>query len=481
MPVAEAIAGMAAQIRAFIAAAGKPMLVEPGAAPFALADGCFELMERGNRLALHVWSGNANMSRRIVSVDATRRGELALKIELFGGKTGTLTIYDAERPTTRNHGRRGERLELRERFRRFLRRQYPDCRLADLSTEQNLEASLSPNFPRAFLKHGTSSWAAIAAPAEPNTVDEVLSFGLIWLDYLRRREARRNVEGLILYLPAGMQGATCLRLQYLSGAKWRAWAYAEEGFETPLDLADYGNLDTSIARCRRPIANDLAIDVAGVERLEAPDGTVRIRVRGLEIARVGDEGLVATFDGCTPYRTSVEEVTNLAHNVARVRAPDSADRHHPLYRRDPELWLESSVRECIEEIDATLRPAPLYGQVPGITGTAHGIIDLLACDRDGRLAILELKASEDIHLPLQALDYWMRVKWHVERGDFARQGYFPALSIRTDAPRLLLVAPATQFHPTNESVLRWFSPEVAVERVGVGIEWHNKLKVMLRA
>jgi hypothetical protein len=95
--------------------------------------------------------------------------------------------------------------------------------------------------------------------------------------------------------------------------------------------------------------------------------------------------------------------------------------------------------------------------------------------------VIEVKASEDIHLPLQALDYWMRVKWHLERREFERAGYFPGISLLSDSPRLLLVAPALDFHPSNETVLRYFSPEIMVERVGVGIEWRKELRVMFRA
>ena len=58
-------------------------------------------------------------------------------------------------------------------------------------------------------------------------------------------------------------------------------------------------------------------------------------------------------------------------------------------------------------------PKPVYGQVPQFAAGERGVIDLLAADRDGRLAVIELKAGQDIHLPLQALDYWMRVKWHL--------------------------------------------------------------------
>jgi hypothetical protein len=74
----------------------------------------------------------------------------------------------------------------------------------------------------------------------------------------------------------------------------------------------------------------------------------------------------------------------------------------------------------------------------------------------------------------------MRVKWHLERGEFHGRGYFPGVELREQPPRLLLVAPALDFHPSNETVLRYFSPEIEVERLGVGIEWRKELRVMFR-
>jgi hypothetical protein len=44
----------------------------------------------------------------------------------------------------------------------------------------------------------------------------------------------------------------------------------------------------------------------------------------------------------------------------------------------------------------------------------------------------------------------------------------------------LLVAPALEFHPTTEAILRFFSPEIEVERIGLGVEWRERLKVMFR-
>jgi hypothetical protein len=122
----------------------------------------------------------------------------------------------------------------------------------------------------------------------------------------------------------------------------------------------------------------------------------------------------------------------------------------------------------------------VYGQVPAFTAGDRDVIDLLAVDGTGRLAVIELKASEDIQLPLQALDYWMRVRWHSARGDFRERGYFPGVELRRDPPRLLLVAPSLDFHPANDSVLRYFDPRIDVERIGIGMEWRKSVKVMFR-
>ncbi|PYV61884.1 MAG: hypothetical protein DMG95_11160, partial [Acidobacteria bacterium] len=54
----------------------------------------------------------------------------------------------------------------------------------------------------------------------------------------------------------------------------------------------------------------------------------------------------------------------------------------------------------------------------------RAMIDVLTATRTGRLAVVELKADEDIHLPLQGIDYWSRVAWHHARGEFQKFGYF---------------------------------------------------------
>ena len=70
----------------------------------------------------------------------------------------------------------------------------------------------------------------------------------------------------------------------------------------------------------------------------------------------------------------------------------------------PERWLESLVRADVSVIDERFETESVYSQVPAFSAADRAMIDVLTLTRDGRLSAVELKADEDIHLPLQALD-----------------------------------------------------------------------------
>ena len=477
-------------IERFLAASHEPALSEPGEELIPISAGNFVLDSNRGALRLQAWSDRRNLVRRITGIEQESRGKLVLSIERFGKRTGTLSLVDLGRPAGQDASLRSDRLEFREQFRRFLRRQFPLYRIAELTTEADLEHSLSPAYPRALLRQGSNCWAAIGASPDAFHAEHVLTFGLIWLDYLRGREPGLAIQGLILYLPAGQERVTCLRLLFLDPnvAQYNVFVYDQEGVEGSIDLRDYGNLDTRLEPCRRRIPSQLddmaeAISESpGVESITRPDGELSLSVHGMEFARTAGTELLAGIHrhhAVNPER--LQEVIALAENLARLRSPDASDHLNPLYLAHPEAWLESEVRAQIEQIDAQLSPAPVYGQVPAFAAADRGVLDLLATDRAGRLSVIELKASEDIHLPLQALDYWMRVKWHLDRREFTPRGYFPGTELSHERPRLLLVSPALDFHPTNERVLRFFSPSVPVERVGVGLQWRRELKVVSRS
>ncbi len=478
-------------IERFLKSSRRPILIEPGEEQFHLDDGCYQLDVRNGDLIIPVWDESRNLVRRVTGVHDERPGKLELVTEKFGKKPGRLILADLSRPAAATAERHGRRLTFREEFRRFLAREFPGWKTTEVSTEPNLEYSLSPAYPRALLKRGQSGMAAVSCPRDAGDATGALSFGLIWLDYLRRRERRLTVEGLTLFLPQGLEHTTCLRLRWLDPtlARYLVFVYSPEGFTARVDLADYGNLDTKLEPCSSsPAAADGGVAplverlraTHEVECVECADGA-SLRVRGLQFARIENGKLLFGLERMREAGAgSAGEIERLVRELFRLRSAEATDRENPLYRRQPERWLESRVRAHIEQVDASLHPAPVYGQVPALAGGERGVIDLLATDIGGRLAVLELKASEDIHLPLQALDYWMRVRWHLERDEFRTMGYFPGVTLSKRPPRLLLVAPSLDFHPTTEIILRYFSPEVPVERIGLAVEWRKTLRVAFR-
>jgi hypothetical protein len=154
----------------------------------------------------------------------------------------------------------------------------------------------------------------------------------------------------------------------------------------------------------------------------------------------------------------------------------------------PERWLESVLRRDVEPLDAHLDPAHVYTQVPAFAAADRGMLDLLGVTDDGRLAVIELKADEDLHLALQGLDYWVRVRWHhlqnpdnaTGLGEFQRHGYFGGVRLSADAPRLYLVAPALRVHPATEIVLHYLSPRVEWILVALDERWRAKVKAVWR-
>jgi hypothetical protein len=476
-------------IAAFLSNSKEPVVVEPGQDPIPLVSGAYAIDFSGERLFLEAWTRDRTLSRRITGVVESKPNRLQLSIEKFGKRQGIIELIDIAAPRSVGITRKASRQTYREQFRRSLMRQFPGWRVADLSTEPDLEHSLSPAYPRAALRKGSAIYAAIGCPPDSTDVEGVLTFGLIWLDYLRARETGLKVQGLAVFLPADRHRSTCLRLLHLRSdiAEWSAFVYTDRS-EDRADIRDYGNIDTVLPPRLRPVdslqtwwTRRLSTKPYVTER-EEPGGRVSFTVNGLEFAR-WQPGAGLIFGIETKYKASesnLPEIEALAHELYGFRSASASDRCAPLYLKNPELWLEAQVRSALTSVDAFLDPAPVYRQAPSFAAGERSVIDLLAVDHEGALAVVEVKASEDLHLPLQALDYWIRVRWHVERDDFTKLGYFSGRALRPVPPRLLLVAPALCFHNTTNSLIRYFSPEVRVDTIGLAMDWRDRVKVMFR-
>jgi hypothetical protein len=467
-------------IETFVSGSLEPAVLEPGEPFIPIVRDHYALEQRGQRLTLQVWDDQRNLVRRILRIEQQQRGRLTLAVEKFARREGLIDLVDRARPTTRELQRKSSRRVFRERLRMFLSREFPEWKIAEVTSEADLEHSLSPAFPRAFLRRGASGWAAIGAGPEVGDVSGCLAYGLIWLDYLRRREPRITVEGLVMVVPAGKERAVSLRIPFLNhaAAQFAILTYTEEDFAARLDPADYGNVQTLLDPCVRPSSRNVRQadlqhlnGIPGLASIEKPDGSLSLRVNGWEVARIAEP----------PDETRAREIEALADGVSHLRSETAENTQNPLYRNQPESWLEAVVRANLPVVDPSLRTSPVYEQAPTFTAGDRAIIDLLACDTHGRLAVIEIKATADLQLPLQALDYWLRVKWHLDRGEFAASGYFPGMELRPDPPRLLLVAPALEFHPTSENILALLAPSICVERIGVNAGWRKNLRILFRA
>lgn len=476
-----------AEIERFLDSCRRPAAIEPGLAPLPVVADCFRLSGRPDGVLLEVWTSEMTLARRLIGVKSRQGGRLELIAERFGGKRAAFRLVDLNDGRARPSLVQAGREILLEQLGGWLSRQFTGWRVETLTAGADLEHSLSPAYPRALVSRGGKRWAVLASQPDLGHCDKALTHGIIWLDHLRLRGGG-PVEGLALFLSRGTAATTLLRLRALNprAAQWRVFEYDDEGREDELDVGDSGNLIEDLAvwtvseRDAESEAGRWARRLEcleGVEAVECGGGERSLRVRGVEFARLKPDGLYVGIDVKRRAR-GVAEGSRLAAELASRRVPGPAQQDQYCLRQ-PERWLESVIRRNLQLLCPELVSNPIYGQVMAVSGADRGLVDLLAIDSYGRLCVIELKASEDPHLPLQALDYWTRVRWHATLGNFGRNGYFPGRTISNQPPRLFLVAPALHFHSTVDRILAYFSPEIEVARIGLGVEWQWNPRVVL--
>jgi hypothetical protein len=476
-------------------AAGQVEVHEDGRPLPGLAGMQYELRQQGQGVFLHVWSEDANLARRVLRIAEQGSGRLVLEVRRFGrAKPGTLEFFVAERARTPV---RLAREKFLARMGVLLAEKFPDEEVESLTCAPDLEHSFSGAYVRGVTRRGQRAWAvAAAAPGEDAaTVDAILTTALLWIDWLRETRHKGVLAGLRLFLPEGGSAVTAHRLQALApAAPVELFELDASGHEAhQLDPRDIGNLATRLTP-RREVEETLAAARESIDELRSlspdeidavvPPGAreVAFRFRGLEFAR-WKHG--AVWFGAGEEKRALKpatqgELRELVESLQKYRRADSPDTNHLFYRAQAERWLETLVLADAAQLDARLDPRHIYPQVPAFSAGDRGIIDLLGVTRDGRLAVIELKVSEDPNLVLQAVDYWLRVNWHQKQDDFRRYGYFPAVELQERPPLLYLAAPGLRFHPAAEIVLRHLSPGIDVQRVGLNEQWRAGLQVIFR-
>ncbi len=522
---------IAAALEAFLAEHPQAVVLEDGKVLFDMRTAKYSLMTEHRRCVLQLWSDERNIVRRVtgaVERGAGRSGVLRLTVQRFGQARGSslevVADQDRRTPTTREATRVRYLRVLERAMVRTQANNWGDWKPEGFRTAMDLEKSFGPAYARGSLVRGQQAWAAIGVNAEETqaTVDGILTLGVLWLAHCRENAGgRRQYRGLRLMVPKGMAALTAARLAWMNAdaAQWELWEFDEKTEELEQrDAADHGNVATRLVQAAGEDARErFGAAAARVMELvpETMRGMVEQRMRGgsemafllhgLEFARARVRYAGQSFNrvqeitfgaGANETPLTEENAEELRELVARLfarrRAGESGssrpDGRDPLYRMQPERWLESVLRRDITAIDERLDGEHVYTQVPAFAAGDRGMLDLLSVDEDGRLAVIELKADDDLQLALQGLDYWVRVRWHHQQnpdrtsglGEFQRHGYFGGVRLAEGAPRLYLVAPALRVHPATEVVLRYLSPRVEWELVALGERWREEVKVVWR-
>jgi hypothetical protein len=495
---------LARTLEAFFLQAPHPVLLENGEPLFDFRTARYSVSGEG-KCVLHVWSDERNIVRRVVDLEIRPR-MIRLSALRFGQAKPDVLEICADAGQRSAVAQRASRLEYQRVLMRLLEREYPGAKVESVSSKADLEHSFSPIYTRAVVRQGQSGLAILGVnEAESQaSIDAALTFGILWLDYQRRHQAGRcHIEGLKLFVPYGCAEVVSQRMAHLDrgAAKWQLFQVGQRAEScTEVDVRDHGNLATRLGRAvdTRSARERFAASIARIRDL-VPESDVTVesgseiafRLYGLEFARARMAPEPDTFRnietivfGMRPAEYTLDASTEeVFHNVVqRLTASRHPAGSHgdPLYRLCPERWLESLITRDVRAIDERLDPRFVYSQVPAFTACDRAMLDVLSATIDGCLAILELKADDDIHLPLQGLDYWARVRWHQQNGGFVRNGYFAGLQISDAPPLLYLVTPVLRTHPATSVLLKYLSPQIEWQLVQLDEHWRAGVRVVNR-
>jgi hypothetical protein len=381
----------------------------------------------------------------------------------FRTQTDTITLYPGERlPST---------VDLRRKRRAFqveigpaLCSYFVSRKIERQTLFSDRRYGIGGAYPRFIVgKHAVIT----VDPDEPSAVVN----GLMRAAFLWARLVRRPVAAVV---PKGRHHAIAARLRRMTEGKraiqWLQWdgtsiepleesAEEPETHVQPFVLPDAAEEISRICTMAPGLLQTVP-HIAGK--------AMSIRLRGIEIARVSEQGTLY------PLGEPLEDVIRELDEVRRLGS------RHPLARAHEESWLESNLLCDISQLIPSIDGRHIYPQVPSFVGEERNIIDLLTVTNQGRLVVIEIKASSDPDLPFQALDYWIAVERHRKAGDFQTRGYFSGCSL-TDVPALLvLVAPLLAYHKSTGRMMSMLPRDVPVMEIGINQTWKRQIKILRR-
>jgi hypothetical protein len=425
-----------------------------------LAPDAYEFSVEWGKLIFAWWNETHSQNWRVLHY-ATSLGEIRLRATRGWGHALTnLVLRDqvawqaaqAEQhaPLTVKRQSYAESLPL------WLTKHFPTARIERVLSCKRRQRHWAIGYVKVRMRIGAENVFAIGVSAdeEQSTIDGIVAAGLVWLSEANGvRQSEDRARRLIFCVPEQHATTILERLTFLSAQHCEArleclTVNQTSGELTPVTIATQPELlNAHMPLLQWPEAVELTVpqrrwveriaalhaDVIEVRAATVAQGSVRLLWHGLEFARVNAAGRaefgIAGLAGYERHPLTEQNfvaLQTLVGELAERRQAKATDRRHPLYRLRPEAWLESCLRHNIAAlsgiVDAVFDERFVYSQIPAWQAENRSVLDLLTVTRAGRLAIIEVKESEDGQLPLQGLDYW----WRIEQAHWQATGFSPA-------------------------------------------------------
>lgn len=474
----------------------------------------FEFSVEWGKLIFAWWTEGSSQSWRITAYEVATAEFHCQAMRGLGRETTHFTLRDP----LRWQAHKSETLVVAERRTQFsellaqiIREHFDDVEIQRVRTSSKFSLTNPGQYVRLWLKRKKETVLAIGINENETQaeVNGIITAGLTW-----RAEGTKPAPRLWLCVPQGRGQIVLERLTLLNTAPLNLQIECFEINEKeramkalrPVSQAELLSLHPSGLLWPELKTPPRSIWRSRIMNLAPAVITVRVApnhkfesysIRGLEFARTKGEERDRVLFGVSHYPDEIAarfdfnpdgarrelternfaQLEKLVREIIVHRCAASPDLRHPFYRLRTEAWLESLLYRDIRALDATLDPRFVYSQVPAWMGDDRSILDLLAVNQQGRLVVIEIKAAEDAQLPLQGLDYWLRVEQARVRGDFERRGLFAGITLADQSPLLYLVAPRLRFHRSFNLVAKAIAPEVETYRIGLNTNWREGVKV----
>src|SRR5258708_2745886 len=211
---------LARALQEFLAEARSGVVIEDSQIIFDLETAQYSISSERGKCLLHLWSEERNVVREVLDSEL-KNGDLQVSVRGFAQARPHKLEICRDRDRRTPSVKKAARTQFARILQRVLQKEFPGWTLdkGKLSTSMDLEQSFSPVYARGLLRRGRSAIAVMGVNRQETQgpVDAALTFGLLWLEACRHREARRPlVHGLRLYVPPPRSTTLPLRIAHLN-------------------------------------------------------------------------------------------------------------------------------------------------------------------------------------------------------------------------------------------------------------------------